>query len=138
MIALAVVGWPGALSQAAAAEPWDLRIRLAWGSGSPEVWRGALRVTAGTLSEVMPLGLEPDAAAAFFLDGSSVVRIEPRLPRIYDGCDVRVQAPADARLIVELAAGPEGQVTPLELPLAQLATEFLQFSLDQRGNRLFA
>ena len=126
------------VGQVAAAEPWDLRIRLAWGGGTPEVWRGSIRITEGTLSEITPLGLEPDAAAAFFTSGSETIRVEPRLPRTYDGCDVRIQAPADARLMVQLAAGPSGQATPLELPLARLASEFLQFPIDDRGNRFFA
>lgn len=141
LLPLVFVGVPsevGVLDHAAAAEPWDLRIRLAWGGGRPEVWRGTIRVTEGTLSEVTPLGLEPDAAAAFFLNEPGTLRVEPRLPRTYDGCDVRVQAPGDARLVVQLGAGLDEQPTPLELPLSRLASEFLQFSIDNHGNRLFA
>lgn len=141
LIVLPLLGLPdpnGRYPVASAAEPWDVRVRLAWGGGSPEVWRGTIRVTEGTLSEVTPLGLEPDSAAAFLTRGTGTIQVEPRLPRTYDGCDLRIQAPADARLLVQLAAGPDGQATPLELPLNRLASEFLQFSLDNSGNRLFA
>lgn len=133
-----VVGRGASADRAVASEAWDLRVRLAWGGGTPQIWRGTIRVTEGMLSEVTPLGLEPDAAAAFFQEGTEAIRVEPRVARSYDGCDVRIQAPADARLMVQLAAGPDGEAVSVEWALSRLVGELLQFPLDDRNNRLYA
>src|SRR5262245_25613731 len=115
----------------------DVRVRIAWGGGDARPWQGTIRVTAGALSEVMPLGLEPDAPGSMSLVDGATVRIYGRTPRSYDGCDLRVQAPSHAKLLVQLAAEPAAAV-PLELPLSRIVRDFTHFDLDDRNNRLLA
>src|SRR5262245_31102658 len=127
-----------ACGTAAGIDQLDVRVRLAWGGGESRLWTGTIRLSEGTLSEVIPLGFEPDAPASMLLLDSSTLRIAARTPRSYDGCDMRVQAPASAKLLVQLTADPMGTAAPLELPLTRLLREFSQFNLDDRNNRLLA
>src|SRR4051794_17318552 len=83
----------------AAASEVDLRIRIAWGGGEAEPWQGTIRVSEGTLSEVTPLAFEADAPGSMLTIDPATIRVYPRTPRSYDGCDVRVQAPAGAKLV---------------------------------------
>ncbi len=68
-------------------------------------------------------------------DGRLVVR--QRSPRSYDGVDVTVDAPADAKLLVKLIPAEGGEQPPqIEVPLGELSNDFRNVSLDGRGNRL--
>ena len=98
------------------------------------------RVSEGTLSEVTPLGLEPDAPGSMLLvDDATSLQICGRTPRSYDGCDVRVQAPADAKLLVQLAAiPPRCAERRSNCRWRRSFAIFTQFDLDDRGNRLLA
>src|SRR5439155_19613546 len=122
-----------------AADQVDVRVRIAWGGGEARTWQGSIRLSEGTLSDVMPLGLEADAPGSMLLEDTGSMRLYPRTPRTYDGCDLRVQAPAGAKLYVDLSAdSTTASQPPLELPLSKLVRDFTQFNLDDRGNRLLA
>jgi hypothetical protein len=114
----------------------DVRLRIAWGGGESSAWQGDIMLSEGTLSEVVPLGLEADDPGSLQLVDGLGVRIHPRTPRGYDGCDVRITAPADAKLLIEI--GPEGalETTPIAVPLADVIKGIAQFPLDERQNRL--
>ncbi len=124
-----------------AAEEIELAVRIAFGGGADRQWRGAVAVSEGTIRSPVPLGIESDAAATFYpeddpaRDGTRLA-IGQRSPRAYDGVDLVVRAPREARLSVELAA--EGGQPPqqFDVPLAQLLTGYASFDLDNRGNRL--
>jgi hypothetical protein len=81
---------------AAAAEPIDVRIRVAWGGGEARSWQGTMQLSEGTLSEVQPLGLEADEPGSMLLIDDKTLRVFARTPRSYDGLDLRVQAPPEA------------------------------------------
>jgi hypothetical protein len=120
----------------ACAADLDIRLRLAWGGGDSSVWEGTIHLSAGTLSEVTALGLEADDPGSMQPIEGGGVRIFPRSPRSYDGCDLRVQAPADAKLLVAIAPESSAAAEPLEIPLAQVLRGVAQFPLDERQNRL--
>src|SRR5262249_18306612 len=125
-------------SVAIAADDIDVRVRIAWGGGEARPWQGTIQLSAGMMSEVTPLGLEPDAPGSMLLLDASTLEIQGRTPRSYDGCDVRIQAPADAPLIVELTTDQASAATPQQVPLAKVLQGFTQFELDDRNNRLLA
>ena len=127
-----------ACAAAAHADDVDIRVRIAWGGGDARAWQGTIRISQGTLSDPAPLGLEADAPGSLLPESSDTIRIHRRTPRTYDGCDLHVQAPADATLLVQLSAERAGEARPLEIPLARLLKGFVQFDLDTQRNRLLA
>jgi hypothetical protein len=120
----------------ASATELDLRLRLAWGGGEACSWQGLIELSAGTLDDVRPLGLEADSPGALHLINDQTLRVFPRSPRTYDGCDLHIVAPPEAILRVKLypAGGPAGEV--VELPLEKLKQGFHSLNLDQLKNRL--
>src|SRR5262245_12313920 len=128
----------GFCAAAAGADTADVRVRIASGGGAAGPGHGTVRINDETQSEVTPLRLEPDAPGSMLLQDRATIRIFGRTPRSYDGCDVRVQAPTGARLLVQLNPDLMESTSPLELPLAKVVHDFTQFNLDDRGNRLLA
>lgn len=114
----------------------DLRLRLAWGGGDACSWQGLVELSEGTLDDVRPLGLEADSPGSLHLISDRTLRVFPRSPRTYDGCDLHIVAPAEATIRVKLfpAGNPAGEV--IELPLEKLKQGFHSLNLDQQKNRL--
>ena len=113
-----------------------IMVRVAWGGGMEKLWEGSIAVSRGVLSQPRPLGIEADEPGSMWLeDGRLMVR--QRSPRAYDGVDIIVTAPADAKLIVQLTASSDSQHGPqIEVPLADISSEFRNLPLDDRENRL--
>jgi hypothetical protein len=111
-------------------------VRIAWGGGPEEFWGGSIGVSRGTISQSRPLGIEADEPGSMWLEDGEL-RVRQRSPRTYDGVDIVVTAPADARLIVKLAAKNESQhKPPIEIPLTDITSEFRNVPLDDHENRL--
>ena len=114
-VALAVILW---CATVASASESTLRLRIAWGGGAERTWRGVVRLSNGSLSEVRPLGIEADEPGTIWLESDGdgrTVAIRQRAPRAYDGLDVLVTADLNARLTIELEAVDEPQ--PEDNPL---------------------
>lgn len=141
--------------EASLAAERTLRIRVAWGGGTARQWRGAISVSPGKIQGISPLGIDADSPGALWWTQQVVdrpasglawphdaVRIAERSPKSYDGVDLTITAPADAKLIVALAArdATEDAATsankPLEFPLANLLSDHKTADLDDQGNRL--
>ncbi len=135
---LCALGAGSVSSIAAAAEPIDVRVRIAWGGGEARSWQGTICISEGKLSELTPLGLEPDTPGSLLLINATTVRVGARSPRSYDGFDVRVQAPANAMLQVQLGADAAPPTSSVEVPLSRIVRDFTQLDLDERKNRLLA
>ena len=130
-------GLPALVAGAAHAAAADsLRVRIAWGGGADRLWQGTVSVSQGTLAEPVPLGIEADEPGSMWLDHGQLT-IRQRSARAYDGLDLLVSAPPDARLVVQLAPA-EDAAHPIraEIPLAHVADQSHNTDLDARGNRL--
>lgn len=143
VLALALAGT--ALSQSVraagdAARPATIRVQ--WGGGTPQAWRGSVSVvTTGpagdvpTLCEWRTLGTEPDTAAmAHEADGVIVVHQVRPLPG--DGVELVVPDWQHCRVVVRLAAGDGQPGTTIDVPVAGVFAEAAQKPLDSIGNRL--
>ena len=90
-----------------------MQVRIAWGGGPERLWEGTIAVSRGALAHPHLLGIEADEPGSMWLeDGRLVVR--QRSPRSYDGVDVTVDAPLDAKLLVKLTAADGGEQPPAD------------------------
>ncbi len=125
----------------------QIRLRLAWGGGPVQSWQGALTLSAGTISNFQPLGLEADVPGSLHVspDRTSLL-VEPHSPSQFDGCDLWLQGAADATLRIELmplsprAKGPSASAEPmvLEIPVREMARQLVQRNLDEEGSQFLA
>ncbi len=113
-----------------------MMVRIAWGGGSEKLWEGSITVSQGIISQPRPLGIEADEPGSMWLEDGRLL-IRQRSPRAYDGVDLIVTAAADAKLIVQLTASSDSQRGPqIEVPLADISSEFRNLQLDNQENRL--
>ena len=81
-VSLAIMATPLLVS---ADEP-ALRLRMEWGGGNGQLWKGSISLPDGTLAEPTPLVVEADVPGSLWSDGSTL-HIQPRSVRAYDGVD---------------------------------------------------
>ena len=114
-----------------------MRVRIDWG-GSRSLWHGTIAVDRGTITDFRALGVEADEVGSMWIDKGQV-HVQQRSPRTYDGIDVAISAPLDAKLIIRLStADPAAPADPIEFTLSSLVDEFKEAKLDDQGNRLVA
>ncbi len=117
-----------------------MRVRVAWGGGEERMCQGAIWLSEGILAEPRPLGIEADEPGSMWLEANQAgpgnrLVIRQRSLRAYDGVDLLIDAPADAKLLVELAVDGQSPVRT-EVPLADLLGSFSNTKLDDLGNQL--
>ena len=121
---------------AGVAQAETLRIRVAWGGGAERLWEGTLTLSQGVLSEPQPLGIEADEPGSMWLEGGQLI-IRQRTARAYDGVDLVLSAPLDAKLLVQLTAADDKQRGPqVAIPLGEISSEVRNLPLDEHENRL--
>ncbi|MGA2068516.1 MAG: family 10 glycosylhydrolase [Thermoguttaceae bacterium] len=121
---------------AAVCQAETLRVRVAWGGGAERLWDGSISLSQGALSEPQLLGIEADEPGSMWLEDGRLI-IRQRAVRAYDGVDLVLSAPPDAKLQVQLTAADDKQRGPqIEIPLGDVSSELRTFQLDHRDNRL--
>ncbi|MCP3696327.1 MAG: family 10 glycosylhydrolase [Planctomycetaceae bacterium] len=114
----------------------ELNLRLAWGGGKARTWEGQIQINQGTITLVRTLGMEADQARALMPDGQ-IIHIQQLAANTFHGVDIAVRAPRTTILRVILKPS-DVDLAPktLKIPLASLALETTNATLDQQGNRL--
>ncbi len=120
-----------------------IRLRMEWGGGSPQLWSGLLEVSQGRFERPVSLGVEADEPGTIWIDDQALW-IQRRTARVYDGFDVTVVAPAEARLNMTLqSAGPPPAVSGrppararLDVSIAELYTAEKTIPVGEDGARL--
>jgi len=115
-------------------------LRIAWGGGSEQIWKGRIWVQPGALSDLQPLGLEADEPGSFWVEQGQL-HIANRSVRSFDGVDVWVEAPLEARLWIDLKAADAteksgGESGAWNVPLSRLASEDFSAELGSSGSRI--
>ena len=121
------------------AEEIVARVRLAWGGRGEtrQRWTGEISCQQGTFSELQPLGIEADEAAALRLEKSRLI-VAPLVKRHFDGCDVTIRAPKDAPLRIALRSGQSPEPRVLETTLETIVEGTVNEPLDELGSRFQA
>ncbi len=131
-----VLAAPAALTaQEHSSEP-TMQVRVGWGGGTERQWRGRITIDKGSLAIVRPLGVVADSPGSIWATSDNQIEIRERSPRSYDGVDLEVTAPLDARLTVSLAPDAEPRPATSEVPLSDLATKMHRADLDALKNQL--
>ncbi|MCA9246106.1 MAG: hypothetical protein KDA42_03295 [Planctomycetales bacterium] len=115
----------------------EIRLRFAWGGGQERQWKMQVDAQHGVLTQLTPLGIEPDENRAMWLEENRVSVQQPT-PRSYEAFEVTIQAEE----LAELRIGLVDQLTqakPIEttLKIAELLRAPYNSALDEQGNRLF-
>jgi hypothetical protein len=96
-----------------------------------------LELTAGAFSQPVRLSMEPDSPGAMTVEEERRLRLWQRSPSAYDGVDVSLAAPRDAKLTLRITPrdNPQGELRR-EVLLSELISDLQNVSLDEQGNRL--
>jgi len=152
-LALAFTLWPHGTTVAEE----TIRLRVDWGGPTEAIWQGMIAVTQGSLSEPRPLGIEADEPGSMWLDRGPLFAvpageqadspstgpemdqlvIRQRSPRTYDGVDLLVNAPPEAKLLIAFwAQHDQGEPRWITIPLDELSEDSRITKLDDRGSQL--
>ena len=85
----------------------DLRLQVAWGGPTKQLWRGSIHVAKGSISDLRLLRSGTDQPGTYFFpqpasptaktsELANRILVSPRFPLSEYGIDIRVRAPADA------------------------------------------
>src|SRR5207302_7874397 len=99
-------------------------------------WHGTISISAGTLALVRPLGIIADSPGSIWAASDKQIEIRERSVRAYDGVDLAVTAPLDARLTISLTADAEPRPVVTDVSLAELVAKMHRGTLDAQGNQL--
>lgn len=110
-----------------------MRLRIAWGGGTPTKWVGKISLSEGTLSQIQLTGTETDAPGSMWIDSGTVQIASPRQRRV-DGFDITTNAPLTAFLRIELASDSVTPARVVEIPLEKLWRGYERLPIDDRGN----
>jgi len=110
-----------------------MRLRIAWGGGTPTKWVGKISLSEGTLSQLQLTGTETDAPGSIWINAGAVQIASPRLRRV-DGFDITTNAPLTALLRIDLAGDSVTPAKVVEIPLEKLWRGYERLPIDDRGN----
>ncbi|HKD36311.1 MAG TPA: family 10 glycosylhydrolase, partial [Pirellulales bacterium] len=121
--------------QTLATEP-TMTVRVCWGGGAERQWRGKISISSGSISIVRPLGIIADSPGSIWSPSDKQIEIRERSPRSYDGVDIAIAAPLDARLSISLAADADPRPNASDVALSELVAKMHRRQLDGDGNQL--
>ncbi|HEV3417108.1 MAG TPA: family 10 glycosylhydrolase, partial [Pirellulales bacterium] len=119
----------------AAAEP-TMQLRVSWGGGAERQWHGSISIDKGTLALVRPLAIVADSPGSIWAASDTEIDIREKSIRDYDGADVEITAPSDARITVSLAADAEPRAVSDEILISDLTAKLHRHKLDEHDNQL--
>ena len=125
------------VASAAAADP-TLRVRVIWGGGTEQTWRGTISAPGAVVTKLQPLGIEPDQAGSIWTDGRTIF-VDQRGPHTFDGVDFSITAPLDTLLSIELfTRGEKRDTHAVDFKLADLIRRRHETEKDANRNWLLA
>ena len=125
------------VASAAAADP-TLRVRVIWGGGTEQTWRGTISAPGAVVTKLQPLGIEPDQAGSIWTDGRTIF-VDQRGPHTFDGVDFSITAPLDTLLSIELfTRGEKRDTHAVDFKLADLIRRRHETEKDTNRNWLLA
>ncbi|MDR1385622.1 MAG: hypothetical protein LBJ67_17500 [Planctomycetaceae bacterium] len=112
------------------------RVSVAWGGGEPRVWEGTLRLTDGTMRQMVSLGAEPDVPGSLWLDENGTLNIASRSPKSYSGMHITLDCTPTAQLQIQMTDHDHKSQLITTVMIADLIRGAVQQTLDQSGNHI--
>ncbi|MEM7453208.1 MAG: family 10 glycosylhydrolase [Planctomycetota bacterium] len=115
----------------------EMRLRLTWGGGSSDQWKGTIKVSGGrgTISSLRSLSLATDAPGSIIGAGSQI-SINQQSPVNFNGVDFTLQASLDAVIEVDLRSvlAPDRHYQA-EARVSQLIRSGFSELMDENSNQ---
>ena len=115
----------------------SFRLRVSWGGGQNQSWRGSIVTDSGAVSSITPLGLNESLANTAIKIHDQRIHIAQKVATNYDGFDFTFQGDLNSSITIDLAAD-DGLESKLQktLSIASLIQGAFQIPLDDLGNLL--
>jgi len=113
--------------------PSDLKLRFAWGGGTPQKWQGKITIENGTFANSRVLSITSDAPSTV-INRDNELKINHRISTSYGGVDAAIRIAGDTSIRIQLQ--PEvGKTFERTWTIKQLR-EGINESIDSEQNRL--
>ena len=120
---------------AAPFRPGLMRVDFALTSATPTNWDGEIRLSRGSFADMVPLGVAPTCATAFFFsdEAQTCVGLQTVAPLTFCGFQTTLFCPRDARLEVKLRDRSTGQTLEKTVLVERLIDSSTRIPLDPQG-----
>ncbi|MBP3531994.1 MAG: hypothetical protein J6K25_12570 [Thermoguttaceae bacterium] len=115
--------------------PGLMRVDLALTSATATNWDGEIRLSRGSFADMIPLGVAPTCATAFFFSdkAQTCVGLQTVAPLTFCGFQATLFCPRDARLEVKLRDRSTGQTLEKTVLVERLIDSSTRIPLDAQG-----
>ncbi|MBR4835026.1 MAG: hypothetical protein IKU86_11965, partial [Thermoguttaceae bacterium] len=127
-----------ASADASSFRPGLMRVDFSLTSAKPTSWDGEIRLSRGAFSELIPLGVAPTCATAFFFsdEARTCVCLQTVAPLTFCGFETTLFAPRDARIEIKLRDRSTGATLEKTALVERLIDSSTQISFDAAGARI--
>ena len=126
---------PNAPTQNVPFRPGLMRVDVALTSATPTNWDGEIRLSRGSFADMIPLGVAPTCATAFFFsdEAQTCVGLQTVAPLAFCGFQSTLFCPRDARLEIKLRDRSTGQTLEKTVLVERLIDSSTRIPLDAQG-----
>lgn len=115
--------------------PGLMRVDVVLTSATPTNWDGEIRLSRGSFADMIPLGVAPTCATAFFFsdEAQTCVGLQTVAPLTFCGFQATLFCPRDARLEVKLRDRSTGRTLEKTVLVERLIDSSTRIPLDAEG-----
>jgi len=126
---------PSNSADSAPFRPGLMRVDFTLTSATPTNWDGEIRLSRGSFADMLPLGVAPTCATAFFFsdEAQTCVGLQTVAPTTFCGFQSTLFCPRDARLEVKLRDRSTGQTLEKTVLVERLIDSSTRIPLDAQG-----
>ena len=126
---------PSLPAQPSPFRPGLMRVDFALTSATPTNWDGEIRLSRGSFADMIPLGVAPTCATAFFFSdpAQTCVGLQTVAPQTFCGFQSTFFCPRDARLEIKLRDRSTGQTLEKTVLVERLVDSSTRIALDAQG-----
>lgn len=126
---------PANSAESAPFRPGLMRVDLTLTSATPTNWDGEIRLSRGSFADMIPLGVAPTCATAFFFsdEAQTCVGLQTVAPLTFCGFQSTLFCPRDARLEIKLRDRSTGRTLEKTVLVERLIDSSTRIPLDAQG-----